>query len=65
VTILGMLGQWPLLVADFSESYGIRLVHEYWSMPWHEFVMHASGLLDIDSRLARYFTPEPVTETET
>jgi hypothetical protein len=64
VTMLDMLTQWPLLIADFSDSYGIRLAGEYSSMSWAEFVMHASGLLNIDSRLARHFAPEPVTETE-
>jgi hypothetical protein len=61
--MLDLFEQWPLLVADFSDTYSIRLIGEYSSMSWHEFVMHASGLLSVDSRLSRHFASEPVTET--
>jgi len=56
---LEILAQWPLMVADFSTEYDIRLVAEYPHMLWHEFVMLVTGLMMADSRLARCFAPEP------
>lgn len=60
-----VLEQWPLIIADFSTVYGIRLVLEYPGMLWHEFIMLLAGVFaDPDSRLSKHFAPEPVTETE-
>jgi hypothetical protein len=56
VTILEVVEQWELLVADFRSEYGIGLALGE-PVPWREFRPLVAGLLACDSRLARHFTP--------
>lgn len=51
-----LLDNWPLIVAGFSASYGIRLLVT--RMCWPEFWWHLTGLLaDPDSLIARRLAP--------
>lgn len=57
VSVLDLVGEWPLLVADFATEYGIR-IETARGMSWIEFHALLSGLLSTDSRLRRRFAPE-------
>lgn len=46
--------KWPLIVADFSSEYTIRLAET--RMPWPEFWWHLTGLLATDTRINRHLT---------
>jgi hypothetical protein len=63
VSILDLLGEWPLLVPDFADAYQIRL-HRETDMTWAEFWDLLRGLLSRDSRLQRRFAPELDPEEE-
>ena len=55
-----MLGQWPLIVADFASEYGIRLPAETdQSLTWSAFFTYLTGLMVADTRLSRHFAKEP------
>ena len=55
-----MLGQWPLIVADFASEYGIRLHAETnESLTWLVFFTYLTGLMVADTRLSRHFAKEP------
>jgi hypothetical protein len=62
ITWDAIAGQWPLIVADFSSAYGIRLVGA--SMRWPEFAWHIHGLLQTESRLSRFFAPPEPSPTD-
>lgn len=52
VSILALVEDWPLVVADFASEYGIRLAVT--DMTWREFVSLLHGLLSTsESRLYR------------
>ncbi|MEH0428850.1 hypothetical protein QBB34_21445 [Streptomyces stelliscabiei] len=53
------MGQWPLVEADFQETYGLDL-----STPglladrsWRWFLTRLYGLLSAESRISRHFAP--------
>lgn len=50
-----MLPLFPMIVADFSSEYGIRLLGS--GMRWPEFDWHVRGLLSARTRLLRHFAP--------
>lgn len=55
-----ILGQWRLIVADFTSEYRIRLdVTSNDDLTWVVFRVHLQGLMYADTRLARHFAPEP------
>ena len=56
VTILAVVEQWDLLVADFRSEYGIGLALGE-RIPWREFRPLVTGLFATDSRIARHFQP--------
>lgn len=58
VTILSVVEQWELLVADFRSEYGIGLALGE-PLAWREFRPLVVGLLATDSRIARHFQPPP------
>lgn len=58
-----LIGQWPLIVADFASEYGVRLPGS--SMRWPEFQWLLHGLFAADTRISRFFRPpDPDTPTE-
>lgn len=62
VTWEQILDQWPVIVADFADVYGIRLHRE--QPPWCEFRDLIQGLLAGESRLWRALKP-PEEDTKT
>ena len=63
MTILAVVEQWDLLVADFRSEYGIGLALGE-PLPWREFRPLVVGLLAVDSRIARHFQPPPQRDRE-
>jgi hypothetical protein len=59
-----VLDQWPLIEADFSSEYGIELEDVFLTRSWRWFTVKVSGLLVAETRLARYFRPDPETPLE-
>ena len=60
LTVLAVLDQWPLIVADFASEYGIRLPNETdQTLTWVAFFASLSGLFKADTRLSRHFAKDP------
>lgn len=58
VTREALLGQWPLVEADFQETYGLDLSGGLLGeRSWRWFQVRLYGLLSADSRLSRHFAP--------
>ncbi|AQS72346.1 hypothetical protein B1H29_31650 [Streptomyces pactum] len=56
-----MLEQWPLVEADFQDTYGLDLdtpglLRE---RSWRWLCTRLYGLLSADSRISRHFAPPP------
>lgn len=67
VTRTALLEQWPLVEADFQDTYGLDLdapglMRE---RSWRWFQTRLYGLLSADSRISRHFAPPPPQQPRT
>lgn len=56
-----MLEQWPLVEADFQDTYGLDLGDKdlLKRRSWRWLKARLYGLLSADSRISRHFAPPP------
>ena len=60
LTVVAVLEQWPLIMADFASEFGIRLHTETdQTLTWAAFYAYLGGLFTADTRLSRHFAKDP------